>query len=213
MQDNYFPAKFEVKEFHCVFCNVYTHHEWFTPIYLDSFHKKAENVRFCKCIKCSGLSLWNNQNMVFPEQQPIVSMHQDLPSSIKGYYEEALAIFYKSPRGATALLRLAIQQLMSELGEKGKNINDDIKALVTKGLPVKIQKALDYCRVVGNNAVHPGEINVDDTPEIAEALFKMINFIVDEVITKPKEIDELYNLLPEGAREAIEKRDLKNKDN
>ena len=93
------------------------------------------------------------------------------------------------------------------LGETGENINEDIKSLVSKGLPTKIQQALDYCRVIGNNAVHPSQINIDDTPEIAQVLFKMINFIIEEMITKPKELDELYNLLPESARTAIEKRD------
>jgi hypothetical protein len=78
---------------------------------------------------------------------------------------------------------------------------------VSKGLPAKVQKALDYCRVVGNNAVHPGEINLNDTPDIAQNLFRMVNFIVEDRITRPKEIDELYGLLPEASREAIEKRD------
>ena len=116
-------------------------------------------------------------------------------------------IFNVSPRGSAALLRLVLQKLMLILGETGENINEDIKSLVSKGLPTKIQQALDYCRVIGNNAVHPSQINIDDTPEIAQVLFKMINFIIEEMITKPKELDELYNLLPESARTAIEKRD------
>lgn len=208
--NNYFPAKFEETQFHCVFCNVYTEQRW----YYTSFVKNSRYISFddifsCQCVKCEKISVWKNEKMIFPEQQPIVIPHPDLPINIRNYFDEALSIFYKSPRGATALLRLAIQQLMYELGEKGNNINDDIKSLVSKGLPTKIQQALDYCRVIGNNAVHPGEINIDDTPEIAEVLFKMINFIIEEMITKPKEVDELYNLLPESARIAIEKRDKK----
>jgi hypothetical protein len=96
---------------------------------------------------------------------------------------------------------------MPHLGENGKNINDDMKSLVTKGLPPLIQKALDFCRVVGNNAVHPGEIDLNDTPEIAAKLFQMINFIVDDRIARPKEIDALYSGLPPDALKAIAKRD------
>lgn len=70
-----------------------------------------------------------------------------------------------------------------------------------------IQQALDICRVVGNNAVHPGELDIKDTPEIAQQLFKMINFIVEDRITKPKEVQELFAQLPSGAVEAIAKRD------
>ena len=78
---------------------------------------------------------------------------------------------------------------------------------MAKGLPPTIQQSLDYCRVVGNNAVHPGEIDLNDSPEIAQQLFGMINFIVDDRISRPKEIAALYMKLPEKARAAIEKRD------
>ena len=123
------------------------------------------------------------------------------------YYEEARGIFSRSPKAAVALLRLAIQKLMPELGERGDNINNDIKSLVAKGLPVQVQQAFDFCRVVGNNAVHPGEIKLNDTPEMGQHLFNMINFIVEDRITRPKQIAALYAKLPEAARAAVEKRD------
>jgi hypothetical protein len=72
-----------------------------------------------------------------------------------------------------------------------------------------VQQALDVCRVVGNNAVHPGEMDINDTPEVAQSLFRLINIIVEEMITKPKEIEQIYSALPEAAREAINKRDTK----
>jgi hypothetical protein len=98
---------------------------------------------------------------------------------------------------------------MPHLGEKGANINDDIGTLVSKGLPVMAQQALDYCRVVGNNAVHPGEIEINDTPDIAQRLFEMVNFIVEDRIARPREIADLYRKLPEESRKAIERRDGK----
>ncbi len=149
--------------------------------------------------------------MIVPSEAPVTPPHTDMPKECQSEYNEARDIVARSPRAASALLRLLIQKLMPILGEKGKNINDDISNLVSKGLPVQVQQALDYCRVIGNNAVHPGEINLNDTPDIAVNLFGMINFIIDDRITRPKEIQKLYDQLPDGARKAIEKRDGKNK--
>ena len=106
-------------------------------------------------------------------------------------------------------MRLSIQKLCKELGEKGKNINDDIGELVKKGLPIKIQQALDYVRVIGNNSVHPGQIDLRDDKETAINLFILINLIAEVMITQPKEVDKLYNSLPQEQKDAIAKRDSK----
>jgi hypothetical protein len=90
---------------------------------------------------------------------------------------------------------------------RDSNINDDIKSLVAKGLEPEIQKALDVVRVIGNNAVHPGELDLTDDKAIATTLLTLINIIVDRRIAAKKHIDEMFQSLPERAREAIEKRD------
>ncbi|MGH8322042.1 MAG: DUF4145 domain-containing protein, partial [Gammaproteobacteria bacterium] len=135
--------------------------------------------------------------------------HPDMPDTVRLDYEEARIISTNSPRGSTALLRLAIQKLCVFLGEKGKNINDDIASLVEKGLSIEIQQALDVVRVVGNNAVHPGELSESDVAEVSTTLFELVNQIVEERISRPKKLKELFNKLPESARKAIEKRDKK----
>jgi len=130
-----------------------------------------------------------------------------MPEEIMKDYCEARSICSLSPRGATALLRLAIQKLCMHLGESGKNINTDIGNLVKKGLPVKIQQALDIVRVTGNNAVHPGEMQLEEDPETADSLFELVNLIVENQISQPKSIKELYEKLPQGPVDAIKKRD------
>lgn len=72
---------------------------------------------------------------------------------------------------------------------------------------MRIQKALDIVRVIGNEAVHPGQIDLRDDTETASKLFNVINLIVDTMITQPRSIDELFQSLPESNRNEIEKRD------
>ncbi len=159
------------------------------------------------CSSCNEICLWIDEDMVYPRSIPIDSPNKDMNQEIQDLYNEAASIFMDSPKGASALLRLALQKLLEQLGETG-NINTSIGNLVQRGLSPKIQQALDVIRVVGNNAVHPGEINLDDNQDIALKLFRIINIIAQDMITHPKEIEELYDdVLPEGAKKAIDKRD------
>jgi Domain of unknown function (DUF4145) len=131
-----------------------------------------------------------------------------MPSKVAELYREAGEIFSRSPRAAAALLRLGIQVLCNELGEKGKNINDDIASLVFKGLPVIVQQSLDLVRVTGNDAVHPGQIDTDN-PEVVANLFGLTNVIVEYMIALPNKVSGLYKNLPAQKLAEIEKRDSK----
>lgn len=207
--EKYFPPKHRERQFHCIHCGVFSAQHWgvfqYTPA--NSYPKERPDLTFCVCIHCSKWSYWHGERMIVPSEAPVPPAHNDMPADCIDEYNEARDIVARSPRAASALLRLAVQKLMVVLGESGKNINNDIGDLVKKGLPVQVQQALDYFRVVGNNAVHPGEIDLNDTPEIAHNLFEMINFIVEDRISRPKHIQQLYEKLPEGARNAVEKRD------
>jgi len=97
--------------------------------------------------------------------------------------------------------------LCVHLGESEKNLNADIAILVKKGLNPKVQKSLDVVRVIGNESVHPGTIDLRDKPQTAVQLATLINIIAHEMITQPKLVDELYSALPESKRREIEKRD------
>jgi len=175
-------------------------------------HESALSVtslRLSRCNSCDEFSVWatKDQTMVFPNILVAPEPHNEMPADIAADYEEARQIVGASPRGAAALLRLCVQKLMPYLGEKGKNINNDIASLVQKGLPVQIQQALDALRVIGNDSVHPGQIDLKDDRETAMSLFGLINFIVEKQIAEPKQITAIYNNLPKSSRDAIKKRD------
>ncbi len=172
-----------------------------------SSHLALENVCVSRCYSCTDLSLWLHDEILYPHQSLQIEPNPDLPPDIRAEFEEAARTVQVSPRGAAALLRLCIQKLCEHLGEKSKKIDDAIASLVRKGLHTKIQKALDIVRVIGNEAVHPGTIDLRDDKAIALELFRLVNIIAETMITQPRAIDELYEKLPEAKRKAIEKRD------
>lgn len=200
-----------LKAFNCVHCSAFAHQEWFTLYYVDGGQRYSlENFSISICRRCEKPSVWYWSDLVFPNIVTAPPCHADAPEDVKEDFEEARQIAAMSPRGAAALLRLALQKLMVDLGEKGDNIHNDIGNLVAKGLPVAVQQALDSVRVIGNNMVHPpGVLNVDDTPELVNRMFSLLNFIVDNRITQPRKLAELYGSLPETTLEGIKKRDSK----
>ena len=156
-----------------------------------------------------NILIWIDDEYIYPQKQAI-EPNIDMPPSVKSLFEEAGKIYSLSPRAACALLRLAIDRLCNELGENDRDINKNIGAMVSKGLPPRIQQALDVVRVVGNKAVHPGTIAFDvDDENTALMLMKLLNMIVDYMISQPKALDEMYNQLTDSIKTSIAKRDAK----
>lgn len=208
MSTPYEAPKYGATGFNCPHCGAFSTQKWWRGIgTADGGSRGIEGVDVAFCERCDEYSLWHHEKMILPAAGTAPLPNPDLPDEIKADYVEARSIVSLSPRGASALLRLAIQKLSKHLGEKGENINDDIASLVKKGLPAKVQKALDIVRVVGNNAVHPGQIDLKDDAETAEKLFGLINLITEVMISQPKHVDQLYAGLPESQRQAIAKRD------
>ena len=73
----------------------------------------------------------------------------------------------------------------------------------------RVQEAMDYLRVTGNDAVHPGLLDHEgkDDAEVSRGLFKILNYIVAETIESDAMVRDLYQILPERVREGIENRD------
>ena len=198
------------KAFNCPHCQAYSHQIWYEVLKVGN--RVSLNVAefvIATCSHCGNNSYWLNDKIISPESTGIPSPNDDVEEEIKLDYLEAASIFNKSPRGSAALLRLAIQKLCKQLGETGENINSDIASLVNKGLPVQVQQALDTVRVIGNECVHPGQINLNDNRETAKKLFDLFNIIARIMITQPKEIENVYNSLPEKKLDGIKNRDSK----
>jgi hypothetical protein len=165
------------------------------------------NVWASQCYSCDLFALWLHGDLIYPAVRYGEEPNEDLPEDIQRDYDEARSVLAISPRSAAALLRLCIQKICRNLGANGSNINSDIAVLVSKGLDAKVQQALDIVRVIGNNAVHPGQIDLQDDRAIATHLFRLVNLIAEKMISEPKHIQTMFDTLPESARAQIANRD------
>ena len=149
--------------------------------------------------------------MVYPAVRHSEPPNDDLPEEIKPDYNEASTVLPLSPRAAAALLRLCIQKLCQFVlkHDRTGNLNLDIGKLVERGLDKRIQRALDVVRVIGNEAIHPGVLDLRDDIDTANELFTLVNLIADAMITQPKRLDAMYEKIPPEKREQIERRDNK----
>lgn len=198
MNTKYYTPEFKKESFHCPHCGVYSRQYWEQAL-KEVFMKAipVSDVYFAFCSHCNNKTIWFNENMIEPNIGGVPLPNQDLSEEIKEDYLEAGDILNKSPRGSAALLRLAIEKLCIELIGKGKTLYQNIGELVKNEMPPIVQQSLDYVRVVGNDAVHPGQIDLKDNKETAVRLFDLVNIIANIMITQPREIEELYNTLPE----------------
>ena len=210
--NEYVRPFFEGAAFNCPHCKVYARMEW-ERFYAGGGTQPVEKYSFyySQCLYCGKSIIWylenKNPKMFFPREVAIPP-EENMPENVKEIYEEASLVLGDSPRASCALLRLALQELMKYLKEnietysklKNRNINEDIEEIINignfyQGQKDVLKEAMDSIRLVGNKASHPSELDINDNSEIANILFEMINFIVGEIITKPKEMEEKINKL------------------
>ncbi|WP_341300289.1 DUF4145 domain-containing protein [Lysinibacillus sp. FSL H8-0500] len=235
MQQHYVSPVYGEGKFNCPTCFAFAQQDWYeindaengfynliikndlTRIVdseiLSSFQKNGyatNNVTAISiCFQCDHPSIWVKGRLVYPMASVAPLPNPDMPEDVMKLYNEAREISSLSPRASTALLRLAVELLLPQVGAKKAKIDNMISQLVGMGLPKEVEKALDSLRVIGNEAVHPGTIDTGDNSDIAIALFKVLNIVVDRLITQKKEIDELYSLIPEEKIKGINNRNSK----
>lgn len=208
--------RFKKESFVCPRCGVNSQQHWtwhgHEINFSDYYQPSGKSYFFSKCETCKELSIWQRGRLIYPLSSPIEPINPDAPKEVIEDYNEAKAVLCLSPKASNALLRLALQKLCVNLGAKKDSLDKMIGQLVAeKGLSPKIQSAMDAIRIYGNDSVHIGEINDSDTQETAEKLFRMINIIIQTMITDNKTIDGLMSNVSDSQKEHIKKRDSRSK--
>ena len=180
---HFVEPKFKGSDFTCPHCGTLSNMDWATAkhqfeLVASQYSKNVVSVAFCRA--CKKPSIWLDEKMVYPDVLGI-DPHPDMPNKAKEIFCEAQSVIGRSPRASCALLRLCLEILVSELDGKGKTLYEKVESL---NLPPELEDVFRACRIVGNQAAHPGVINFDsqEGKDLANTLSGFINLIVAYLI-------------------------------
>jgi hypothetical protein len=174
-----------------------------------------------KCASCGDLTVWRNGSIVFPHTSTIPVASKDTPSDVLALYDEGRAVWPISRRAGAALARAALEKMLRSDPSALKK--DDLITLISKAkptLPSHVGSLLDVVRHAGNKSLHvedePDDVMVlvldEGNTEIGPLIFEAINLLVDERVTKPAAVEALFDGLPQGVKDSINRRAQEDKD-
>jgi hypothetical protein len=182
--------------FRCPTCGAYATQRWYPFVvgYQDTgsgegaawwgIGREAGGIALSFCEACRQPFVWHGHSPVWPVASSAPCAARAMPDEVRADFEEAREVVDRSPRSAAALLRLSLQKLSRHLGQPGKDLEEDLRALMGPALPASAPRALRVLRAAGD-ARRPGELDDRDDRETASALFDLVNTVVDRTIAQP----------------------------
>lgn len=154
------------------------------------------------CNSCDEVSFWlkskhGSETQVYPTNfanfpQP----NKDMPEYIKNIYKEAGSVMHLSLGASAALSRLTLEKLLIHLGNDKDSLFESIRELEkNRDISSTLKQKLYVIRKIGNTGAHSGSISFEEEPEAPRHLLNIINDIVDELITKPKTLEDLKKFI------------------
>lgn len=167
-----------------------------------------------RCGRCGEFSVWRDARMVHPAGSTAPLAHDEMPDEARELFDEAREVIAISRRAGAALARASLERLLKKLdpevekGDLAKRIE-----LILPRVSSSLGKLLTVIRHAGNKSLHvedyPDELTIlvldPGEEEIVDYIFTAINNLVDELITRPRKADELYEKVPQSVRDRVDK--------
>ncbi len=162
-----------------------------------------------QCSNCTKASVWRaegssdgegaakyvNGRMLFPSKSSTEQLPEGAGDVAVQCYSEAKSIADKSPRAAAALLRVTIEAVCRQvLGERNGTLAELIEKIGEKHhLSETVLDAMTALRLIGNSAVHPGQIDLEnrDSNTTVNELFMLADYIYEQIIELPRKIQQI----------------------
>lgn len=180
-------------------------------------HRPKGSWAAAQCGRCGNYSVWRDDQLVFPHGGGGPAPHPEMSAGAKALYEEARSVVTLSPRAGAALARATLERVIRDLDPDAGKI--DLASRIDRIRPqvsLPLGKMLTVIRHAGNKSLHvedePDEVIVlildPQQTEIVDLIFESINGLVEELVARPRFIDEVYSRVPKPIRDAAE-RELK----
>ena len=212
------PA-FKKPNFICPYCDLYNPQTWvkrFGVCFNGENYGEFAELYTTQCFDCKHIAVWYRRKLIDPFTSDAPQADSGMPDSVKEIFDEARKVQEHSPRAAAALLRVALEELTTHLGETDGTLNARIRKLREKGLSPQAIKNLDTVRITANEGgAHSGQIDLTgaDGKDIVNKLFGLVNHIVKTTITEPAEFEKIAQALPaekiKGAEDSDKPKDKK----
>jgi hypothetical protein len=178
----------------------------FLRVHREFRNRDVQNISISYCFNCNEICLWVVDQMVWPgcATGPEPKLHAS--PHVRRETEEASPTLDASPRGAAALLRLAMEKLCKELSDSEESPRPEIAPLFQDEVDARVQKVLDAMRIIESNAIPPDHVGVGDTRATAETLSGLVNLICEKMIIEPRHLQALYAKVRDDAQSALEQR-------
>ena len=157
-----------------------------------------DDVYVTVCHHCEKPTIWLDDNQtlkpILPSDNQYPSPSDKMPQEVKDVYNQAGSIADKSPRAANAMLRSAIEELMRIIVETPGDLNQMIEdAYKNNIITAHIKESLHSIRLLGNNALHPNQIRIEDDVDTND-IFNIINHIVDVTLHHSEVIENIQDI-------------------
>jgi len=224
--------RFKWSAFKCPHCHTIEAQRWEWPKMIQHKHDwTTYDLWYSTCENCNWRMLWaetyktiywwksqQKVNVIFPVNYNWnfdFEISKDTPQIIEEDFKEAIQILPLSPRWACALLRLCLQKFLDEIvikisWSRKDTIDESIKYLAIDVWLISddISNIMHVLRIIGNEAVHPWQIDLKDDYQTAEELIELFNYLINELITENKKKVALYDKIPSSKKSAIKNNEL-----
>lgn len=132
----------------------------------------------------------------------IIDLPKECPSSVSGPIQESFRLFFCNPPSASNCLRMALEELLTELGIKRFAVSDGKRRVLSLHkriglLPIKYAELRDLLFAIkwlGNSGSHAdGAITLDDVMDAYELVDHVLQELYTQRSKKAKDLAKLIN--------------------